>query len=137
LSRASTRNSRCRSPPLSEPNADRRPPPLRQAEPRQQFAAVAGPRGAEQFERLGHPQPVRQRRVLELAADQRPQFAGLRDRVVTEHPQDPGVRLTQPLDAFDRRGLPGTVGADQPDNLSGGDVEVQTVHHYSAAVRLA
>jgi hypothetical protein len=59
----------------------------------EQLTAVPGLPRAEQLDRLGHPQAVRQRGVLELAAD-------------------------------------------QPDDLSGGDVEVQTVHHHPAAVRL-
>jgi len=41
------------------------------------------------------------------------------------------------LKRIDGRGLPGAVGADQPHDLSGGDVEVQPVHHHSDPVRLA
>ncbi len=135
FSSARTRNSRCRSPPLSE----RTPTAARCASPNCSSSSPPSRarRGAEQRDRLGHPQPVRQRRILQLAADQRAQVRGLRDRVVAEHPQDPGVRLAQPLDAFDGRGLPGAVGADQPHDFSGGDVEVQTVHHHSVPVRLA
>src|SRR5580704_15623892 len=75
--------------------------------------------------------------MLKLAAHQRPQLLGLRHRVEAEHPQLPAVRLAQPLDALDSRRLPGAVGADQADDLTGGDVEVQPVHHHSGSVRLA
>src|SRR5947199_234584 len=82
-------------------------------------AAGAGPRRAEQLERLAHPQPVRQRGLLELAAYQRPQLGGLRRRVEAEHAQPPGVGLAQPLDAFDGGRLAGPVSADQSDDLAG------------------
>ena len=117
--------------------AERRPAPTGQPELLKQLAAVTGAAGAEQLHRLGHPQPVRQRRVLQLAAHHRPQRLGLRSRVVAEHPDGPGVRLAQSLDAFDRRGLARPVGADQPDDLARRDVEVQPVHHHGVAVRLA
>jgi len=48
-----------------------------------------------------------------------------------------GAKTPQPLDAFDGGGLPGAVGADQPHDFSGRDVEVQTVHYHSVPVRLA
>ena len=126
--------------PLSLPAAQRRehrPAPLRQPELLEQLAAVPGAHRAEQVERLGHPQPVRQRGGLELAAHQRPQLLGLRHRVEAEHPQPPGIGFAQPLDALDGRRLAGAVGADQADDLTGGDVEVQSVHHQPGPVRLA
>ena len=83
VSSASTRNSRCRSPPLSDEKADRR----RGAEPEplEQLAAVPRPAGGEQGDGLGHAQPVGQPRVLQLAADQRPHPLGVPDGVEPEH----------------------------------------------------
>ena len=60
LSSASTRNSRCRSPPLMP--GERRPPLVREPELLEQRVAVGGPRPGEQVDGLGDPQPVRQRR---------------------------------------------------------------------------
>ena len=99
-------------------------PALRQPELLKQLAAVAGTARAEQVECLGHPQPVRQRGILELAAHQWPQLPGLGHRVEAEYPQLPGIGLAQPLDALDWRGLASAVGADQADDLTSGDVEV-------------
>src|SRR5437868_2365568 len=84
-----------------------------------------------------HPEPVGQRGRLELAAHQRPELLGLRHRVEAEHPQPPVIGLAQPLDALHGRRLAGAVGADQADDLTGGDVEVKSVHHHPGPVRLA
>jgi len=122
--------------PLPLPAAQRgehRAAPLRQPELLQQLAAVTGTRGGEQVQRLAH----RQRRVLELAADERPQLRGLRDGVVAKNTQRAAVRLAQPLDALDSCRLPGTVGADQADDLPGTDIKVQAVHHDPCPVRLS
>jgi hypothetical protein len=126
--------------PLPLPAAQRgehRAAPLRQPELLQQLAAVTGTRGGEQVQRLAHRQPIRQRRVLELAADERPQLRGLRDGVVAKNTQRAAVRLAQPLDALDSCRLPGTVGADQADDLPGTDIKVQAVHHDPCPVRLS
>jgi len=70
---------------------------LDQAEPVEQLAGVARSRSREQLDRLADPQPVRQRRVLQLAADQRAQPVGLGSRVVAEDAQYAAVRVAQPL----------------------------------------
>ncbi len=59
-----------------------------------------------------------------------------RDRVEPEHPYVAGVGTPQPLQALDRGGLAGAVGADQADHLAGADVEVEVVDDDPAAVRL-
>src|SRR6185437_10666641 len=103
----------------------------------EQLAAVAGALGAEQLERLGHPQPVGQRGRLELAAHQRPKLLGLCYRVEAQHPQPSVIGLAQPLNALHGGRLAGAVGADQADDLAGGDVEVKPVHYHPGPVRLA
>jgi len=116
---------------------ERRPAPLRQPEPPEQLTAVLRPQGGEQLDRLGHPEPVRQRGVLQLAADERPQLRGLGDGVVAQHAKAAGVRPAEPLDALDCGRLPGTVRARQADDLAGADIEVQAVHDDPGPVRFA
>jgi hypothetical protein len=116
---------------------ERRAAPLRQPELLEQLAAGPGARGGEQVDRLGHPQPVRQRRVLQLAADQRPQLRGRGRGVVAEHGQRAGVRPPQSLDALDGCRLAGPVRAGQADDLAGADIEVQAVDHDPGPVRFA
>ena len=91
LSSASTRNK-----PLPLAAAERgehRATAGGQPELFKQLVAVRSrPTVAKRRQRLGHAQPVGQRRVLQLAADQRPQLRCLGGRVVAEHAQRAGVR---------------------------------------------
>ena len=73
----------------------RRLAPCGQAELVQQLGAAVGARGSEQLQRLGHPEPVRQRRVLQLAAYKWPQPLRLAHRVMAENAQRPGTRGDQ------------------------------------------
>ena len=54
-----------------------------------------------------------------------------------EHAQRSRVGSTEALDALDRRRLARAVGADQPDDLAGAHVEIETVDDRPVAVALA
>jgi hypothetical protein len=74
--------------------------------------------------------------LLEHEPDTRPQRRGVGPRVEPEHPHLAGVRAAVALAALDRRGLAGTVGAEQPEHLSGPDVEGEPVDGERLAVPL-
>jgi hypothetical protein len=126
--------------PLSLATAERcerGSPPLAQPELLEQPLTVACITAGEERGRLADAQPIGQRRLLQLAADQRTQLLGLRGRVEPKHPQAALVRSSQPLDALHRRGLARAVGADEAEHLAGLDVEVQVVDDPAGPVALA
>ena len=114
----------------------RRPPQVLEPELLQQRAPVARPRPGEEGDRLRDPQPVRQTRALQLAADLRPQPVGVMDRIEAEHAELAGVGPAEPLEALDGGGLAGAVGADQAEHLAGVHVQVEAIDDGAAAVRL-
>jgi hypothetical protein len=115
----------------------RRPASLGETKPLQQAIAALLATPAEQLHRLRDAKPVRQRRVLQLAPDQRPQPLRVRNWVEPQHAQRSRVGAAQALDALDRRGLTDAVGADQTDDFTLANVEVESVHNPPAAVPLA
>ena len=94
---ASARNSRWRCPPDSVPKRPAQQPSSRHtaASARQSTHVAGQPR--EQPQRLADPQPVRQRRRLQLRADQRPQPRARRAPGRAQHPRPvPASRRAAP-----------------------------------------
>src|SRR5690606_32281159 len=58
------------------------------------------------------------------------------DRIQTEDSHTSAVGFSQSGDVFDRRGLPGAVGAENPEDLTLVDLEAHPVHHGAVAVGL-
>ncbi|GAA1117997.1 hypothetical protein GCM10009630_14670 [Kribbella jejuensis] len=92
--------------------------------------------GGVQLEGLADRQLGLQLALLELRTEH------LRERRMVGHriqPSDPNlatVRNPQPLDAFDRGGLPGAVRPENPENLTFVDAERNIVDNSPPAVRL-
>jgi hypothetical protein len=107
-SRASATNSRCRWPPDRLPKLARRlpaRPPFAQRPGLVDGRAGAGGQRGEQVHGLADGDPVGQRRVLELGADQPRHPVGLGLRVDAEHADASGVGDAQPVRALDGGGL--------------------------------
>ncbi len=135
FSSASTRNSRCRSPPLSDANAERR----RAASPNcSSSSAPSRPCGVRNNLTAS---ATRSRSGSAESCSWLPTCGrnsrGLGHRVEAEHAERAGVRLAQALQAFHRRCLAGPVRADQPHDLAERDIEVEIVHDHSVPVGLA
>ena len=123
--------------PLAAAQArERGPASVRQPELLQQQVAVGRPATGEQVDCLGDPEPVRQPGALQLAADLLSHPVGVPDRVQAQHPDLTRVLAPQPLEDLDRRGLAGTVGADQTEDLAVMDGEVEVVDDGPAVVGL-
>jgi len=139
-SASGSRAARAQGKALQFPAAERavpRPAPLAQPELLQQPGAVTGPQEGEQIKGLGRPQPVRQRRILQLAAGERPQPRSPGDGAVAEHTEHAAIWPAQPLGTLDGCRLPGTVGVGQADDLTALDIEVQPVGDDPGPARLA
>ena len=109
---------------------------MRQPELLQQPVTVGRPATGEQVDCLGDPEPVGQPGALQLAADLLSQPVGVPDRVQAQHPDLTRVLAPQPLEDLDRRGLAGTVGADETEDLAVMDGEVEVVDDGPAVVSL-
>jgi len=108
-----------------------------EAEGAEQAGTGRGPRSPEQLHRLRYPQPVGQGRGLQLAADHRAQPRTVHRRVEAEDLDGAAIGAPQALDAFDRRGLAGSVGTEQADDLALFDVEVDAIDDQMFAVAFA
>ena len=123
LTSASARNSRCRCPPLSVPNACRSIPsrPHTEASARQSTTSPASPANSCSAS------PTRSRSgsadVCSCAPISPRSSDRERGRVEPQHPHRPGVRGAQPLHHLDRRRLARTVAPGDPEDLALGDAE--------------
>ena len=108
-------------------------PPLMQQRLPRHGARVEG---AEQVQRLPHPDPFRQRRLLQLHADPFRQSGPITDRVHSQDRDAAAVRRAQADHALDRGGLAGAVGADDPEDLALVDGEGDLVDRHHLAVPL-
>jgi hypothetical protein len=89
---------------------------LRQAPLLEQHAPVdpAGRQRGEQIHGLPHPEPVRQRRLLQLRADPPTQGRHVLHRIEAKDADAPAVRPSKPLDRLDRRVFPDPFGPRMP-----------------------
>ena len=122
------RESHCQPSLLATGQATGLPPrEVGEAEALQQLAGGHGPLvvPGDEVDHLAHPQQRRQPGLLRGVAD--PSAAHRVARVATEELDRARGGATQPEHQADQRGLPGAVGAEQPDQLAGGDVEADAV----------
>ena len=91
----------------------------------------------EEVERLPDADVVGQARLLQLAADASGERLGLAVRVAAEDAQRAAGRLPQSLDALDRGGLAGAVGAQQTEDLAAPHRERKVVDSHRVTVDLA
>lgn len=75
--------------------------------------------GAVQVEDLGNGDPVGELTLLELHPEHLVDLVLVCARVEPQDLHGAHVRVTQPGDALDGRGLTGTVGTDDPEDLAG------------------
>ena len=97
---------------------------------------VVGVVGGEEPQRLERPDPRIEAALLEHHPDPGREGGVVADRVEAEHPGGAGVGGPVPLQRLDGRGLPGAVGAEQPEDLAALDGERQPVHRQIGAVGL-
>src|SRR5690606_2021054 len=128
---------------------DEQPLPLPAGEPAEGRALQAGePPGVQRLspvddvpgepgegaQRLTHAEPLGQGGGLQLRPDLRAEGAALAERVESEHPEVPCVDAPQALDSLDRGRLAGAVGAEDPEDLTLADREVEPPDDRTAAV---
>jgi hypothetical protein len=81
----------------------------------------------ERVDLLLRGEELEERRRLELHAEAAGQLGGVRPRGPPEEAHGPGVGLAQALDDLEGRGLPGSVGAEDPEELAAFDAEAHPV----------
>src|SRR6476660_8068169 len=77
-----------------------------------------GVEGREQVERLADRDPIRELAFLELHTDEGPQDLPVRTWIVPEDVDRARVGCAKTGDRLDRRGLTGTVGSEDPEDLA-------------------
>jgi hypothetical protein len=87
-----------------------------------------------QLHRLADLQLLRQLALLQLRAEHLAQLVLVTSRVQPGDPDGAAVRRAQPLDAFDGRGLAGTVRAQDAEDLAFFDGEADSVDGRGVAV---
>ena len=90
----------------------------------------------EQPHRLVDPQPVGQRRRLQLTADQRPQPRPVGQRIQAEYPHPAAVGSTQTLQTLHRRRLTRPVDTEDPEDLTLAHREPNIVDRQMSAIPL-
>src|SRR5437588_595597 len=89
----------------------------------------------DEIERLPDPQPARQHRHVGDEAHLAHQLIALRARIEPEHGELP-AEGGEPENRLERRGLPGAVRTDEPDDAAGLDREAHPVQGARGAVTL-
>ena len=90
----------------------------------------------EQPHSLVDPQPIGQRRRLQLTADEGPQPRPGSERIQAEYPHVPAVRPAQPLQTLHGRRLAGTVDPEDAEDLTLVHREPDIVDNQAGAVTL-
>jgi hypothetical protein len=94
-------------------------------------------RRGEQLQRLADAQAVRHAEALKLDADASSQLVAVGVGIQPEHAHLAVAAAPEPLEALDRGGLAGPIGAEQPEDLTGSDLKVDAVDRDVVAVGLA
>ena len=93
-------------------------------------------KGGEEFQCLADTQSVRQCGILQLAADPSPNTVAGNRRVESEHLDRAAVAASETLQNLDRRGLAGSIGAQQSEQLTLMNVEGDAVEYLCRPISL-
>jgi len=99
-------------------------------------AAAARVEAAKESHRLFDGELLGELSLLQLNAEQLTQCALVVRPTTTEDDDVSFIGAVQPLANLDRRRLPGTVGSQQAEAFSGGDLEIETVDGDDVAIAL-